>query len=472
MLKLHLNRRIKALTRIIFSRATKRILVIGLGIFLIVNCVLALIFWHRTYPGTTVSNQNMSNINHGELNGHLQKLTLLPKLVQLHTKDKALNVPVSDLGLSIDQKSIVQSLKSQKSWLPIINLFKPPSHALKLKVDEPKFSDKANKLANELKRDALNAQIAFSDGKFVIKAEQDGYHITAKELKNVVLTELGKGNSTVILPTKTLYPSVKQASLASGLSKLQTQQKTSVVFRYQDKVNKPSEQDIGLWFDQNGSSYIVSDNKIQAYIISIGSSFGMQVQNLTQAVRATSDGLRDSKSVDFTLIAVPPPIKSYRYCVTTRGVDASFLPEFKTKLQAVFHDSRGWWLGGQVSLTEAQNGCNMTVWLSAADQITSFGAICDPAWSCTVSPNVIINFDRWRYASTAWNGSGGSLDDYRSMVINHETGHWFGFGHQNCGGAGQLAPVMQQQSINLQGCNFNPWPLTSELASLKTRLGL
>lgn len=79
---------------------------------------------------------------------------------------------------------------------------------------------------------------------------------------------------------------------------------------------------------------------------------------------------------------------------------------------------------------------------------------------------MIINEDRWLGATPAWNDAGGSLRDYRHMVINHETGHWLGFSHSYCGGPGQLAPVMQQQSISLQGCKFNPWPLTSEIADL------
>ncbi|MET1033315.1 MAG: DUF3152 domain-containing protein, partial [Candidatus Saccharimonadales bacterium] len=99
-------------------------------------------------------------------------------------------------------------------------------------------------------------------------------------------------------------------------------------------------------------------------------------------------------------------------------------------------------------------------------------AICDSLWSCRVGPNVVINFDRWQGASSSWNANGGTLDDYRHMVINHETGHWLGFGHASCGGAGQLAPVMQQQSIDLQGCKFNPWPSTSEITTLRRTLGL
>lgn len=168
-------------------------------------------------------------------------------------------------------------------------------------------------------------------------------------------------------------------------------------------------------------------------------------------------------------IPAPAPVpqsREYTYCVTSRGVDPSFLPELRTKLASVYSDSRGWSLGGVNTFTEVSSGCSLIVWLTAADQMPSFGSICDSTWSCTVYPNVILNFDRWRYASPAWNGGGGSLDDYRTMVINHETGHWLGFGHRFCSGTGQQAPVMQQQSINLQGCAANPWPLPYEKAAL------
>ncbi|HEX7633126.1 MAG TPA: DUF3152 domain-containing protein [Candidatus Saccharimonadales bacterium] len=168
----------------------------------------------------------------------------------------------------------------------------------------------------------------------------------------------------------------------------------------------------------------------------------------------------------------PVAVKTYTYCTNVDGVDASNLPEFSTKVASVYADSRGWSLGGKVGFTKVDSGCDIKVWLAAADRVPSYGAICDSTWSCTVHPNVIINFDRWSGASDAWNSAGGSLDDYRSMVINHETGHWFGFQHKYCSGAGQPAPVMQQQSISLQGCAMNSWPLDSEKAQLTSSLGL
>ena len=51
------------------------------------------------------------------------------------------------------------------------------------------------------------------------------------------------------------------------------------------------------------------------------------------------------------------------------------------------------------------------------------------------------------------------------MVINHEVGHWLGHGHETCATKGGPAAVMQQQSIDLEGCRFNPWPLESEIVA-------
>lgn len=166
----------------------------------------------------------------------------------------------------------------------------------------------------------------------------------------------------------------------------------------------------------------------------------------------------------------PAPVKpvgrTITYCLRTRGVDEAYLGELRAKLAQVYSDSRGWSLGGANTFIESSSSCSLVVWLTAADQMSTFGAICDSMWSCTVYPNVILNFDRWQNGSPAWNASGSGLDDYRTMVINHETGHWFGFGHRFCQGAGQAAPVMQQQSISLQGCAPNPWPLDYEKAAL------
>lgn len=158
------------------------------------------------------------------------------------------------------------------------------------------------------------------------------------------------------------------------------------------------------------------------------------------------------------------------YDVTTKGVITSDINEFKQQANVTLNDGRGWSRMG-VAFQEVASGGQFTLVLSQASQVPSFSpGGCGAEYSCRVGRYVIINQDRWVGATSSWNSAGGSLRDYRHMVVNHETGHWLGHGHSNCTGAGQPAQVMQQQSISLQGCTFNPWPTASELWS--TQLGI
>jgi hypothetical protein len=163
--------------------------------------------------------------------------------------------------------------------------------------------------------------------------------------------------------------------------------------------------------------------------------------------------------------------KIVAYVVSTKGVITADMAEFKSEAGQTLNDSRGWARLG-ITFQEVASGGSLTIILSEASQVPSFSSICSIYWSCRVGSYVIINQDRWLGASDSWNQAGGSLRNYRNMVINHETGHWLGHRDDNahCGGFGQPAPIMQQQSINLLGCSFNPWPLSSELWS--SRLGI
>lgn len=153
------------------------------------------------------------------------------------------------------------------------------------------------------------------------------------------------------------------------------------------------------------------------------------------------------------------------YNVTTRGVITADFAEFKILANQTLNDSRGWARMG-ITFQQVTSGGSFTLVLSEASEVPTFApTVCSADWSCQVGNYVIINQDRWEGSTVAWINGGGSLRDYRHMVVNHETGHWLRHPHEYCGGAGQLAPVMQQQSIDLMGCKFNPWPLDHELWS-------
>ncbi|GAA1502326.1 DUF3152 domain-containing protein [Nocardioides humi] len=155
--------------------------------------------------------------------------------------------------------------------------------------------------------------------------------------------------------------------------------------------------------------------------------------------------------------------RTVRYSVRTRGgVGGVDVADFRRLAQETYDDPRGWRAKG-VRFKQVKHGGAFTLWLSEARLVPSFSRSCSTQWSCRVGRNVVINVDRWRGASPAWNRADRSLRDYRHMVVNHETGHWLGYGHASCPRRGAPAPVMMQQSKGTGGCRFNPWPTPAEL---------
>ncbi|WNV74709.1 DUF3152 domain-containing protein [Geodermatophilus sp. DSM 44513] len=75
--------------------------------------------------------------------------------------------------------------------------------------------------------------------------------------------------------------------------------------------------------------------------------------------------------------------------------------------------------------------------------------------SCRYGERAVINLARWATAVPDYQGD---IPTYRQYVVNHEVGHALGNGHQVCPGPGQPAPVMQQQTLGLEGCTKNAWP--------------
>lgn len=155
------------------------------------------------------------------------------------------------------------------------------------------------------------------------------------------------------------------------------------------------------------------------------------------------------------------------YTVATKGTVSADFNEFKSQVNQTLNSPEGWSRLGVRFVRVDTNG-QFAIWLSEAEQVPSFSPSgCDAEVSCTVGNNVIINETRWVNGADSWNGASGSLRDYRHMVVNHETGHWLGHGHEYCSGAGQPASVMQQQTLDMQGCTPNPWPLQHELYAPK-----
>jgi Protein of unknown function (DUF3152) len=162
--------------------------------------------------------------------------------------------------------------------------------------------------------------------------------------------------------------------------------------------------------------------------------------------------------------------RAYTYRIRTVGAISSDVKLFRERVAQTLADSRGWSAADiafrAVPDSDTASRTDFTIWLAEPTKVPTFGRPCTAMWSCRVGNDVVINDERWRLSSPAWLTAGLALRDYEHMVVNHEVGHWLGFGHSRCSGPGKLAPVMQQQSISLEGCTFNPWPLATERATI------
>jgi hypothetical protein len=140
------------------------------------------------------------------------------------------------------------------------------------------------------------------------------------------------------------------------------------------------------------------------------------------------------------------------------GVDPD---AFAAAVDATLADPRGWTAGGAWLFQRVPPGApadlviHLTTPGTTEVQCALVGVRTGGEISCRGGRDVFINLKRWQLAVPWYQGD---VADYRRMVVNHEVGHFLGHGHVLCPAPGSPAPVMQTQSIALNGCRPNPWP--------------
>ncbi|GAA1490460.1 hypothetical protein GCM10009626_32060 [Brachybacterium sacelli] len=141
------------------------------------------------------------------------------------------------------------------------------------------------------------------------------------------------------------------------------------------------------------------------------------------------------------------------------GIDLD-AEEVAGEIEGILADERGWTSLEDVAFQRVASAEQADFTISLASPPTA-DELCLPArtqglWNCRVGEDVVLNSDRWKTMTPTYE----DLPAYRAYMVNHEVGHFLGHDHASCGGEGQPAPVMLQQSMSLQGCEPNSWPLT------------
>ncbi len=136
---------------------------------------------------------------------------------------------------------------------------------------------------------------------------------------------------------------------------------------------------------------------------------------------------------------------------------------FRASVEDILTDPRGWQRAGFTFTFDDPEAPYRIVLGEGAD----VDELCLPmdtygAYSCQNGPVVALNADRWRTATSSWTET---VEEYRTMLVNHEVGHLLHLHHPEpqCPGPGFPAPVMMQQSSELGECTANPGPLQWEV---------
>ncbi len=163
----------------------------------------------------------------------------------------------------------------------------------------------------------------------------------------------------------------------------------------------------------------------------------------------------------FTVAAGETPVAGtgdlVTYTVEVEDAVGYSADEFARIVDTTLSDRRSWIADGAVAFQRVPSGGEVRIVLATPPTVDGLCLPLDTAgiFSCHQGGTVALNSVRWLNGTEDWPGP---LVRFRRYAVNHEVGHAIGHGHVECGGVGQLAPVMMQQSKGLNGCLPNGWP--------------
>lgn len=428
------------------------------------NGVLWIMYRDRVMPHYYVGAAPVGGVRYDNLHTAVTANTVLLPTITVQLDGRTAAVMPAKSGISPDIPATTAALRAARPTLPMMSLFTRHTVPVQVHVDDNAFGTVAIGLQKTFAKQPVGNHVVYINGSFRAAPPEAGYALDVSRLKAVLAHAAALGQASVMAPTTTLPALADTAGVQAEVQKLQRQLTARISLSYGAKTGKINTDVMGRWYVADGNTMTASRERIAQDVASFAKDASVTPANADDAVTAVVYALTKNQTLDFRLVASSAtPI--YRYCVAQRGLDDSVLEPLRLKLAATYGDGRGWNDKGRIGFVYSEAGCQLHVWLAAPSAMASFGSICDDYYSCTVFPNVVINNDRWVGATEPWNAQHLSLEEYDAMVINHESGHWLGFDHVTCPAAGQPAPVMMQQSVQLGGCTFNAWPLASEAAA-------
>ena len=290
-------------------------------------------------------------------------------------------------------------------------------------------------------------------GKVLLISDKSGQSLDVTKAAAAIQAAYGK-TSAVGLQTQKLKPLIAAGDFAGEVEKAQSILGQTVKVHVKSAVYQPTAAQIGDWLVIAGPGKGVSVNgaAVSDYVAGLPGKF-----DRTATVNALVGAVTAAQSLDYTastskvtsapkLAGTAPawPVASYGYCLAGTG-DAG-------KVVSVLSDKAGWALGGRLHFTKAESDCNFNINIMSAAAVTSLDPGCKGQTTCLSGNVIAISDNAWQQAPAKWSGT---LDTYRTELINNEVGHWLGFQHASCTNASTTTPILSAPDVTVNGCSPN-----------------
>ncbi|WP_066503682.1 VanW family protein [Abyssisolibacter fermentans] len=173
----------------------------------------------KIYDGISVNDVNIGGLNKKEAVTLLENeinLQLENNKMQLKYEDKVYNFNYKQLGFCCDYNTTVDELYQfgrKGNFLTRYNKIRTLkkdgyNHNIKLNLNIEKLKSIANKISDELYREAKDASLKYENKKFVIKPEINGLQVNKEKLQELIQASINKKQSidipvNIIKPKKT-----------------------------------------------------------------------------------------------------------------------------------------------------------------------------------------------------------------------------------------------------------------------------
>lgn len=439
------------------------------GIFLAINGTIYAGYNNRVYPGVKVGAVDLGGVPFSQLHSRLESIAK-PASLTVRVGEAAYPLAIAATADPDRLDSVEMQVRDagHSTPLPLAGLLESlVSKPLTLQpgLTSAAAKQQAEKVAEQVAYAPTPAAIMVVAGKVLLIADKPGQSLDLAKAANAIQGAYGK-DKEVGLQAQKLQPVITAGDYAAEVERAETILSQAVKIHVKAAVYQPTVAQVGDWlvFPGPGKGVAVNGAGVATYVAGLPGRF-----DRVSAVTAMIGALNNGQSLDYTasvskVTAVPKlantaaawPLASYGYCLDTSiGVaDAS-------KIASVFSDKTGWALGGRLSLARRENSCNFRINIVPEALMAALDVGCKGQTTCLVGNQIDISVSAWQAAPGKWTGT---IDAYRTELINHEVGHWLGFQHTPClaSAASSGTPILSAPDVVLGGCSPNWYAIPAD----------